>query len=118
MDKNPEISAYVESLEGDRREAIEALRNLVHMTAPQAVETSKYRMPTYALKDSEDTLMSFKGQKHHISVYMDVDLVEKYRNQMPGLNIGKSCIRFKTLGELPLDVIRQILVETVEKQGG
>jgi hypothetical protein len=47
---------------------------------------------------------------------MDMELVEGYRDRLGGLDCGKSCIRFKRLDDLPLDVIAAILHKTVERQ--
>jgi hypothetical protein len=44
-------------------------------------------------------------------------LVEKHRAALKHLDVGKSCIRFKRLEDLPLDTITQILTETVVSQG-
>jgi hypothetical protein len=49
-----------------------------------------------------------------MSLYMDVDLVRKYRAALKHLDVGKSCIRFRRIQDLPLDTVTQILKETVE----
>lgn len=45
---------------------------------------------------------------------MDTTLVEKHRAELAGLDVGKSCIRFRKLEKLPLETVRMILRETVE----
>jgi hypothetical protein len=72
-------------------------------------------MPTYEL---DDVVCSFASQKHYMSLYMDVDLVEKHRVELEHLDVGKSCIRFKRIEDLPLETVSQILVETVAGSGG
>ena len=47
---------------------------------------------------------------------MDVDLVQEHRYALKHLDVGKSCIRFKNIEDLPLETVQQILVETVEIQ--
>jgi uncharacterized protein YdhG (YjbR/CyaY superfamily) len=90
--------------------ALEQLRALVFATVPGAVETMRYRLPTYEL---DGVLCSFASQKHYMSLYMDVRLVEKHKAELGHLDVGKSCIRFKRIADLPLDTVRGILVETV-----
>ena len=46
------------------------------------------------------------SQKHYMSLYMDTELVEKHRQALAHLNLGKSCIRFKKLEDLLMDVVR------------
>ena len=78
------------------------------------METIKYRMPTYEYGDG--VLCAFASQKHYMSLYMDTDIVEKHREELTGLSIGKSCIRFKKMDQLPLDTIKRMLEETVQKR--
>ncbi len=61
-------------------------------------------------------MCALASQKQYMSLYMDTSLVEKYRQELAGLDVGKSCIRFKRLEDLPLETVRRILVETVENQ--
>lgn len=109
-EKAETVDAYLEGLAPDRREALTRLRSLVLETVPEAEETMRYSMPTYE-RDGE-VLCSFASQKHYMSLYMDVDLVEEHSDELAHLDVGKSCIRFKKLERLPLDTVRTILTET------
>jgi uncharacterized protein YdhG (YjbR/CyaY superfamily) len=109
---NPQVETYMQNLEGDRRSALEQVRSLILQTVPGVKETMRYRMPTYEL---DEVLCSFASQKHYMSLYMDVDLVQEHRGALKHLDVGKSCIRFKNIKDLPLETIQQILFETVEK---
>jgi len=109
----PEVDQYLENLAPDRRTALTQLRSLVHDAVPDAVETLKYKMPTYAYGDH--VLCAFASQKRYVSLYVDVELLEKHRQELEHLDLGKSCIRFKRIEQLPLDVVRTILSETVAK---
>ena len=109
--RTQEVDAYLESLAPERRTALAQLRSLVFRVAPAAKETMKYKMPTYEYEG--ETLCAFASQKHYMSVYLDTELVEKHRTELERLSVGKSCVRFKRLEQLPLDAIRLILTETV-----
>ena len=93
---------------------MEKLRELVLEVAPDAVETMQYRMPTYDY--AGETLCAFASQKRYMSLYMDTQVVERHREQLQGLDVGKSCIRFKRLDALPLDVVELMLKETVHRR--
>ena len=110
-----DVDEYLENLVGERRSALTELRELILTTAPEAAETLKHRMPTYEYGD--EVLCAFASQKHYMSLYMDAELVEMHRQELAGLDVGKSCIRFRRLEKLPLDTVRTILLETVEKRG-
>lgn len=111
-----EVDLYIGGLEPGRRAALSELRSVILETVPDAVETMRYRMPTYQLEGG--VLCSVASQKHYISLYMDTELVEKHREELAGLSVGKSCIRFKSLEKLPLDTVRTILRETVQRRDG
>ncbi len=88
------------------------LRSLVLASAPDAVETMRYRMPTYDYRDH--MICAFASQKHYMSLYMDTAIVYDHREELAHLHLGKSCIRFRSLDQLPLDTIRLMLEETVQ----
>jgi uncharacterized protein YdhG (YjbR/CyaY superfamily) len=112
--QTPEVDGYLARLVPERQAALTRLRSLVFDTVPDAVEDAKYRMPTYWYKG--EALCTFASQKNYMSLYMDVDLVEKHRDELAGLDVGRSCIRFRKLDKLPLDTVRAILKETVRNR--
>ncbi len=110
--RTQEVDEYLENLAPERRAALAKLKSLVFGVIPDAVETVKYRMPTYEYGDG--VLCAFASQKHYMSLYMDTGIVEKHREELSGLSIGKSCIRFRKMDQLPVDVIKRMLEETVQ----
>ena len=110
-----EVEEYLARLDPDRREALSALRAIVLDEAPGAVETMRYRMPTYEYQGG--VLCAFASQKQYMSLYMEPDLVEQHRADLEGLSVGKSCIRFRRLEKLPLDTVRTMLCETLGNRG-
>jgi len=104
----PEKSSdkYYASLEHDRKQALESLRSLIFKTIPEIKETMRYNMPTFEV---DDVVVAMASQKHYMSLYLDVEFVEKYKNELSHLNCGKSCVRFKRLSDLPLGTIKKSL---------
>ena len=113
--KSNEVFAYFDALTPERREALEVVRALVLEAAPEINETMKYRMPTYEYGD-DDVLCALASQKQYMSLYMDPPVVEQHREELKGLSVGKSCIRFRKLQALPLDTIRRMLEESVRSR--
>jgi uncharacterized protein YdhG (YjbR/CyaY superfamily) len=111
---NPAIDAYLQKLTPERQAALTEVRSLIRKTVPAAVETMKYKMPTYELNG--EMICAFASQKRYMSLYMGAGLVEMHKEQLSELDVGKSCIRFKRLEQLPLDIIRRILTETVRRK--
>jgi uncharacterized protein YdhG (YjbR/CyaY superfamily) len=109
-----EVDAYLKDLNPERRTALSDLRAVVFEAVPGAIETMRYRMPTYEY--GGDMLCAFASHKRYMSLYMDPRIVEEHKAELKGLSIGKSCIRFKRIEDLPLDTVRSMLSETA--QGG
>ncbi|NDJ85363.1 MAG: DUF1801 domain-containing protein [Chloroflexi bacterium] len=109
------IEHYFENLKNPNHyDDLQQLRAFLREQLPEATEDMTYGMPTYS--QNNHVVASIASQKNYISLYMDMELVEQHRDELGNLNCGKSCIRFKRLDDLPLDVIGTILAETVEKQ--
>lgn len=108
--RSQEVDSYLAALEPDRREALSALRARILDVVPDAFETMRYRMPTYEYEGR--VLCAFASQKQYMSLYMDTGLVDEHRSDLDGLSVGKSCIRFRNLDNLPLDTVSVILRKT------
>lgn len=108
------FSSYVKDLPADRQTALKHLRALAKKVAPDATELISHGMPFY---DLHGPLFAIASQKHYLSLYVcDTELLASYKARLPkNLSVGKSCIRFRTLDELPLDVIEELMVATVTR---
>jgi len=113
MRKTHEVDAYMKELSPGRRSPLAVVRDLIHDAIPAVRETMRYRMPTYEL---DEVVCCFASQKHYMSLYLDAELVEANRMAFIGLDVGKSCVRFRRLEDLPLDTVREIIVETARRQ--
>jgi uncharacterized protein YdhG (YjbR/CyaY superfamily) len=112
-EKAAEVDGYMRDLTPDRRAALERIRSLIFATVPNVTETMRYRMPTYELND---VVCSVASQKHYMSLYMDTTLVAQHKEELKHLDVGKSCIRFRRIEDLPLTTVKRILEETVQAQ--
>jgi uncharacterized protein YdhG (YjbR/CyaY superfamily) len=107
-----EVDAYLEGLEPATHAALAVLRALIQDVVPDAVESMRYRMPTYEYKGGP--LCAFASRKKYMCLYIHTGLFAKYADDLRGLDMGKECIRFTRLEDLPLETIRSILMEAVE----
>ncbi len=121
------VEAYLSELTSEQRSVIEPLRKLILENLPEGIQESmnwggmiSYEIPP--LRSFPDTYnkqpigyAALSVQKHGFSLYlmplyMDDKKMAKLQKQSKKLMMGgKSCIRFKTLEELPLDLIAEIL---------
>jgi len=118
------VEAYLSGLPDDRREALEAVRQTIRARLPEGYEEAmnwgmiSYQVPleTYPKTYNKQPLMyaALASQKNHMAVYLsaiyaDDQLRERfedaYRATGKHYDVGKSCVRFRKLDDLPLDVI-------------
>lgn len=113
--KSEQVDAYIAGLEPGRQAAVRELREMIFELLPGIKESIKYRMPSYEL---DEVVVCVASQKHHLSLYMDTELVTKYKDAFGQLNCRKSCIRFKRLEDLPMETVIKIIRETASRQQG
>lgn len=127
--KTPE--EYISALPEDRKEAISKLRKIVLKNLPKGFsETMGYGMLAYVVPHSLypagyhcDTklplpFMNIASQKnfialYHMGIYEKKDLLNWFVNEYPNyskrkLDMGKSCIRFKKIDDIPYDLIGEL----------
>ena len=59
-------------------------------------------------------LCAFASQKRYMSLYVEPRILDRHRTELQDLNLGKSCIRFKSIDQLPLGTVRTVLKATVQ----
>jgi hypothetical protein len=112
------VSGYVRSVAADRRREFEELRDWVRGVLPAARETMSYRMPTYEASDG-GLICAIAAQKHHLALYVcQPELLARHREAFSHLDVGKGCIRFRHLADLPRTATRKLLRETARDAGG
>jgi len=132
------VEDYLKSLPEDRREAISAVRKVVLANLPKGYEECmSYGMIGYVVPhrlypagyrcDPKLPLpfANLASQKNHMALYLmtvygDPATEQWFRKawQAAGkkLDMGKCCVRFKKLEDVPLDVIGQVIARVpVEK---
>lgn len=128
-------AAYLASLPPERRKVVSRVRALVRKHLPKGyVETMNWGMLSYEipLRVYPDTYnkqplsyMALAAQKNNYALYMTGissnstlmgKLAGAYKDAGIKLDMGKGCLRFKTLDELPLDVIAEIVAATSIEQ--
>ena len=118
------VERYLTELPEDRREAIEAVRQVILENLPVGYEEGMnwgmitYQVPLETYPDTYNgkPLMyaALASQKNHMAVYltgiyMDHEARQefelKYKATGKRYDVGKSCVRFKKLEDLPLSLI-------------
>ena len=128
------VDEYIANLDDTRKEAITNLRKTILKNLPIGYqEEISYGMVGYVVPHSLypkgyhcDTklplpFMSFASQKnfiafYHMGIYANPELLDWFVNEFPKhskskLDMGKSCIRFKKVNEIPLELIGELVAK-------
>lgn len=130
---------YIQELPEDRVEAIIKLRKVINDNLPKGFkETMSYGMIGYVVPHEiypagyhctpnlPLPFMSFASQKnsvnfYHMGIYTNSELLKWFTSEYPKyckqkLDMGKSCIRFKKLDQIPFELIGELVKKvTVEE---
>jgi uncharacterized protein YdhG (YjbR/CyaY superfamily) len=118
------IQEYLAEMPPQRRQAIERVRRTILENLPEGYEeTLNWGMITYQvpLEIYPDTYnkkplryAALANQKNHMAVYLtgiymdeklSQDFEKSYKKTGKRYDVGKSCVRFRKLDDLPLEVI-------------
>jgi hypothetical protein len=120
------VTEYLASLPEDRRAALKTVRSVIKKNLPAGYKEMmlwgviSYVIPLTRYPDTYNgqplSIVSLASQKNYMAVYLQCVYAHEptaewfrqaYLKAGKKLNMGKSCVRFKKLDDLPLDVIGQ-----------
>ena len=129
------VAEYLAELPPDRREAIETVRRTILDNLPAGYEEAMnwgmitYQVPLQTYPDTYNgqPLMyaALASQKNHMAVYLtgiygDDEARERfeeaYRSTGKRYDVGKSCVRFRKLDDLPLPLIGESIAALQVKE--
>ncbi|MCB9521559.1 MAG: DUF1801 domain-containing protein [Myxococcales bacterium] len=125
------IEAYLAALPDDRRDVMTRLREVIDAALPPGFEPRiQYGMPSWVVPLSRypkgyhcnptDPLpfLSIASQKnfvalYHMGMYADAELLAWFQAEYPKhartkLDMGKSCVRFKKVADIPYALISEL----------
>lgn len=123
---------YIDQLSADRKEAITKLRSVIIENLPDGFEERmSYGMIGYVVPHSlypdgyhcnpqlPLPFLSIASQKnfvalYHMGIYADLELLIWFKEEYSKhckykLDMGKSCIRFKKMNDIPYDLIAELV---------
>jgi uncharacterized protein YdhG (YjbR/CyaY superfamily) len=119
---------YIQRLAEPRRGEVRALHELIRRAAPQLEPTMEFGMLGYGKyhyryptgREGDWMLVGVASNKNYISLYVTAEgpdggyLAEAYKERLPKASIGKSCIRFKRLGDVDREALERLLREAAQ----
>lgn len=125
------VDAYLAELPDDRRAVVSAVRDAVARSMPAGYEERvswgmiSWEIPLARYPDTYNrqplSYVALAAQKRHYALYLNGPyadpaqaraLEEGFAHAGKVLDMGKSCLRFRTLDDLPLQVVTQVIAST------
>lgn len=125
------VEEYLSELDDTRRDAISTVRNVVLENLPDGYEEMMlfgmitYAVPLTVVPDTynKQPLMyaALASQKRHMALYLtnvygDESVENWFREHYLAtgkrLDMGKSCVRFRKLDDLPLELVGEAIAKT------
>jgi len=123
-----DVEQYLAELPEDRRHAVQTVRETILASLPEGYEEAmnwgmiSYQVPLVAYPDTYNgqplLYAAVASQKNHMAVYLSAIYCDEtarkefeaaYRDTGKRYDVGKSCVRFRKLDDLPLHVIAQAI---------
>ena len=125
------VEEYLDELTDDRRATVEAVRDVVRANLPDGYEeTVQFGMISYVVplerypKTYNRQALQYAAlasQKNYVSLYLmnvygnqetERWFLDSYKASGKRLDMGKSCVRFKSVEDLPLDLVGEAIART------
>jgi uncharacterized protein YdhG (YjbR/CyaY superfamily) len=126
------VDEYINQLPEERKIVLTRLRDVINKNLPEGfVEQLNYKMPGYVIPHSmypggyhcDPTLplpfMNIASQKnfvavYHMGMYASPEVLEWFTSEYPKhckrkLDMGKSCVRFKKMDDIPYELIGELV---------
>lgn len=136
--KSTTVNEYLKEIPSERKEAFSKLRNEILKNLPKGLEEGMtygmigYYVPhsiypngyhcdpkqplPFAALASQKNFISF----YHMGMYSDQKLLDWFQNEYPKfsnakLDMGKSCVRFKKMDDIPFTLIGKLMKKMTVK---
>ena len=129
--KSATIEEYLDQIPSERKDAIKKILDLMEQNLPKGFEARiNYSMPGYVVPHSlfpagyhcdpklPLPFINIASQKnfialYHMGIYANPELLHwfqtEYKNHVPTkLDMGKSCIRFKKIEQIPYELLAEL----------
>jgi hypothetical protein len=124
------VEEYLLLVPEERKKEIDFLHDFIQKAVPKLKAHYASNMIGYGSfyyldskkQKKEWPIISLANQKNYISIYVctiieDKTAIEKYKKDFGKLSKGLTCIRFKTIEEINLETLKQVL-KLAEKNPG
>jgi len=102
-----DVDTYINQFDGEVKQRLLALRELVRAEVPNAVEGFSYGLVGYKL--NKKPLVYFGGFKSHVGFYATPNGHEAFAKDFAKYKQGKGSVQFPNDQSLPLDLVKRVV---------
>jgi uncharacterized protein YdhG (YjbR/CyaY superfamily) len=110
------IDEYIAGFPAETQKALREIRELIRASAPDAMETISYSIPTFDLNGRH--LVHFAGYARHIGFYPIPTGIEAFKKDFEPYKQGRGSVQFPLSQPLPADLIRRVVEFRVAENRG
>ena len=109
------VDDYIATFPPDVQTVLQAVRDTIHATAPDARESISYQIPTFSI--SGRPVVYLAGWKKHISLYPIPELDETLEPQVAPYLSGQGTTKFLLAKPIPYELITVLVQRLVAQRG-
>ena len=107
MNETSTVDQYINQFDGEVKERLLKLRELIRSEAPNAVESFSYGLVGYKL--NKKPLVYFGGFANHVGFYATPNGHDAFREDFSRYKQGKGSVQFPNDQPLPLELIKRVV---------
>jgi len=105
--KNNEIDQYIEKYPPEVQLLLTEIRQLIHLTIPEAGEKISYRIPAFYL---DKILVYFGAFKKHIGFFPTAYVINEFKEDLNEYKYSKGSVQFPISKPMPVELIKKMLI--------
>ena len=106
------IDEYIKTFPKEIQKILEAVREIIKKTAPDADEAISYQIPTFKLNGN---LVHFAAFKNHIGFYPGSKAIKDFQKDLTKYKSSKGAVQFPIDKPMPLSLIQKIVKQRVKE---
>ena len=110
------VDEYLDQFDGELRQRLDMVRELIRSRVPNAVEEFSYGLVGYKLNGKP--LVYFGGFKNHVGLYATPNGHEAFSEEFSKYKQGKGSVQFPLSQQLPIELIERVIQFRKESLGG
>jgi uncharacterized protein YdhG (YjbR/CyaY superfamily) len=109
-----DTTKFLDSIPNAHRPTFTLLQQLIKEVVPDADVSIKWGTIAY---DLDGSLFALSANKKHVNLYvLTVGLLAEYAEELAGIPQSKCVLRFCPSAEVPLETLRTVITDAVERK--